>query len=169
MTTTISLVETPEDIAAVRDLCREFVAWQLDEFPDMREKILVYFAPEKWEKTLAALPDLHARPQGAMFLAHIEGQPVGCIMYQQANAGMAEIKRLFVSSKARGGGVASQLVTAVMEQAKADGYREMRLDTAKFLSGAINLYRKHGFLEESEGTDLPPEILDLAVFMRRTL
>jgi GNAT superfamily N-acetyltransferase len=165
----ISIAETTQDIAVVQQLCRDFVAWQLAEFPELREKILVYFEPVKWEKTLAQLHVIHARPKGAMLLARSGGMPVGCIMYHELMPDVAEVKRLFVSTEARRGGVAALLVETMLQNAKSDGYQEIRLDTAKFLEGAIKLYGRHGFTEMAQSIELPPEIRDLAVFMQRKL
>lgn len=168
-TAIISIVETPEDIFAVQQLCRDFVSWLLKEFPEQREKILIYFEPAKWEKILAKLSETHARPKGAMLLARFDELPVGCIMYHEMCPGVAEVKRLFVTNEARGMGVASGLVEALIESARSDGYRELRLDTTIFLDAAVQLYRKYGFVDSSHSIDLPTEALDVVVFMRRTL
>jgi GNAT superfamily N-acetyltransferase len=165
----ISIVQTPEGVSAVQQLCRDFVSWLLKEYPEQNEKILLYFEPVKWEKTLAELSEIHARPKGAMLLARFGDLPVGCIMYHEICPGVAEVKRLFVSTEARGMGAASCLVDALIENARSDGYRELRLDTTIFLDAAIQLYRKHGFVDSSHSIDLPTEALDVVVFMSRTL
>ncbi len=165
----ITVAETPEDMSDVQQLCRDFVSWLFEEFPEQRDKILIYFEPVKWEKTLAALPDIHARPKGAMLLARIGDLPVGCIMYHEMSPGVAEVKRLFVSTEARGKGAASLLVEALIENARADGHTELRLDTTTFLDAAVQLYRKHGFEDSDHTIDLAPEALEVVVFMRRTL
>jgi GNAT superfamily N-acetyltransferase len=165
----ISIAKTPEDISAVQQLCRDFVNWLLKEHPEQREKILIYFEPVKWEKTLAGLSETHARPKGAMLLARLGDLPVGCIMYHEMCPGIAEVKRLFVSTEARGKGVASHLVEALIESSRSDGYQELRLDTTIFLDAAVQLYRKHGFVDSSHSIDLPVEALEVVVFMRRTL
>lgn len=165
----ISIAKTPQDIAAVRQLCRDFVSWLFDEFPEQHDKISTYFEPVKWEKTLSDLPNIHARPNGAMLLARQEDRPVGCIMYHQMSPGVAEVKRLFVSTGTRGQGIASNLVTALIDNARADGYRELRLDTTTFLSDAERLYRKHGFEDSSHTIDLPEASLDVVVFLRRAI
>jgi hypothetical protein len=54
----ISIAETQDDIAAVKQLCRDFVTWLIAAHPEQREKILAYFEPVKWERTLAELPML---------------------------------------------------------------------------------------------------------------
>lgn len=165
----IRLVAGEEDVEAVRALCREFVTWQLREFPHLREKIRAYFEPGRWERTLADLPRIHARPDGAILLATLGGAPVGCIMHREAAPGVAEVKRLFVTDAARGHGVGRALVTGMLDQAARDGYRTVRLDTAKFLTAAIGLYGKMGFRECPPFDGVPPDAAEVAVFMERPL
>lgn len=167
--TSVKIATTDADIAAVRQLCRDFLDWLLDAFPEHRDKILTYFEPEKWEKTLATLPEIHARPNGAMLIARENDVPVGCIMYYQISPTVAEIKRLFVSTEARGNGVASQLLTALIDNAKSDGYKELQLDTTTFLSAAEHLYRKHGFVDSDHAIDLPEDALDVVTYLRRKI
>ena len=165
----ISMSETPDDVTAVKQLCRDFVTWLLAAHPEQREKILIYFEPVKWEQTLAKLPKIHARPDGAMLLARLDGVAVGCIMYHKIEQDVAEVKRLFVATEARGKGIASRLVEALIESAQSDGYKELRLDTTTFLSEAERLYRKHGFVDSSHSIELAEEALNVVVFMRRTI
>ena len=168
-TVAISIAETPDDIAAVQQLCRDFVTWLHTAHPEQRENILIYFEPVKWERTLAELPEIHARPDGAMLLARMDGVPVGCIMYHRIDQGIAEVKRLFVATAARGQHIASRLVEALIERARSDGYEELRLDTTTFLSEAEQLYRKHGFVDSNHSIELPEDALEVVVFMRRTI
>ena len=165
----ISIAENTKDIEAVRQLCRDFFDWLISEFPEQRSKLMTYFEPSNWEKTLNALPSIHARPQGAMLLARHDGMPVGCIMYHELSPGVAEVKRLFVSSFARGKGIANYLMTAMIENARADWYKELKLDTRTFLSAAVRLYRKHGFIESNHLIDMPEDALDVVVFLQRAL
>ena len=165
----ILMAETLDEVTAVKQLCRDFVTWVLAANPKYREKILIYFEPVKWEQTLAKLSEIHARPDGAMLLARLDGVPVGCIMYHQIEKDVAEVKRLFVLTEARGKGIASRLVEALIESARSDGYKELRLDTTTFLSEAERLYRKHGFIDSSHSIELAEEALDVVVFMRRAI
>lgn len=61
-----------------------------------------------------------------------------------------EMKRLYVSPEARGMGLGKALTDAVVQKAKELGYGEMRLDTLPSMAGAIQLYRRLGFV------DIPP-------------
>lgn len=165
----IDVATQDSDVEAVKQLCRDFVSWQLEEFPERREIILAYFEPTKYEKTLADLPKIHSRPKGAMLLARIDGQPMGCIMYHEMEHGIAEVKRLFVSKRAHGMGLGELLVSQMLERVADDEYQAVRLDTARFLTAAIRLYTKMGFQEQEPFTEVPPEVKKIAVFMEKKL
>jgi ribosomal protein S18 acetylase RimI-like enzyme len=55
------------------------------------------------------------------------------------------MKRLYVSTHARGLGLGKALVEAVVAEAQRIGYREIRLDTLPTMDEAIGLYGKLGF------------------------
>jgi ribosomal protein S18 acetylase RimI-like enzyme len=52
-----------------------------------------------------------------------------------------------VRPEGRGHGIGEALTRDLMEQARADGHRLLRLDTGKKLTEAIRLYEKLGFQE----------------------
>ena len=58
-----------------------------------------------------------------------------------------EVKRLFVQPRARKGGWGGRLVEKVLVEARAIGYRELKLDTLDWMADARALYTKHGFRE----------------------
>ncbi len=159
--------ETDADIENVRDMCRGFVTWVFETFPEHRAQTSVYFEPVKCQATLAALPDIHARPKGAMLLAMLDGKPVGCIMYHEMEPGIAEIKRLFVATEARGTGAGGALVDAVLGAISDDGYDIVRLDTTIFLKAATQLYLSRGFKIVEPYLDFPEDVLKLQTYMER--
>ncbi|AXA39913.1 Acetyltransferase (GNAT) family protein [Rhizobium leguminosarum] len=161
---TIELAESPTEVAAVRDLCRSFRQWLYDNYPQHRPVVDLYYNPQKFEALLAGLPQIHERPKGAIFLARLDGEPVGCVMHQEQAPGIAEMKRLFVSAAARGHGVAAALCEASMAKAKADGYLSMRLDTGILQTAAQGLYRRLGFRERDAYYPVPPELEQILLF-----
>lgn len=144
---TIRAAESEDDLDAVRALCRRFVDWQLEAVPDRSDDIHSYFEPEAFARTLAELPLIHARPKGAILLARLDGQPVGCVMYREFETGIAEIKRLFVDESGRGHGIGRALLTDMFGRMRGDGYDAVKFYSANFLTHARQLYESLGFTE----------------------
>jgi len=165
----IALAESPEDIDAARQLSRMFRQWLYDNYPAERPVIDLYYNPAWFEALLADLPDIHARPQGAIFLARLDGEIVGCVMQHEIAPGISEMKRLFVSEAARGSGAALALCEASLAQAKKDGYRTMRLDTGHRQIAAQKLYRRLGFRERDAYYEIPDGLKPILMFFEREL
>ena len=57
------------------------------------------------------------------------------------------MKRLYVRPAARGVGVGTALITAIVRCAEELGYSQMRLDTLPSMPEALALYKRCGFSE----------------------
>ena len=80
-------------------------------------------------------------------------------------AGCCELKALYVSQRLQGRGWGRILLCAAMDHARAQGYREMYLDTLRTSARAISLYRGAGFVPTERYNDNPRA----EVFLRRML
>lgn len=82
-------------------------------------------------------------------VAHVDGEPAGCIAREPVSepgwSGCAEMKRVFVHERFRGLGVASALVAAFEDAARADGFTRVRLETGTKQPEAVALYEKLGY------------------------
>jgi GNAT superfamily N-acetyltransferase len=165
----IRRAETDDDVEAVRSLCRAWPEWQLKIYPDLREVILNKFEPVAYGRLLADLPQIHARPKGAMMLAHLDGRAVGCVMHDEMAPGVAEVKRLFVDEGGRGHGLGRALLNAMFAQMRSDGYAVARFSSARFLTHARRLYESAGFVDIAQPDDLPASLRDVVYFMERPL
>jgi len=122
----------PEDRSLVLELFREYQAW-----------INLDLSFQNFEAELASLPGAYAEPKGALLLA----ESYGCIAMRPLEDGLCEMKRLYLRPEARGKGAGRALIGAIIDRARSNGYRAMRLDTMPFMGSAIGLYREFGFVE----------------------
>ena len=87
------------------------------------------------------------------WIAHIDGQPVGCVFVVQArddstqlpDPGVAQLRLLLVEPQARGRGVGKLLSQACEDFAQQAGYRRMRLWTNSLLLAARAIYQGSGY------------------------
>lgn len=163
----VDIVEmtTPADIDIVEDLLRRYVQWLFDSFPDETEDLKSYFSPDRMQQALDEVSTKFISPQGLALIARSKGQPVGCVLAYPLEPGIVEMKRLFVLPSARGNGVGAALIEMLAAKMAARGYSTIRLDTAVFLTDAISLYRRMGFVEIAPYAAIPPGAAPTALFM----
>ena len=128
-------VDGPGDVALARALFEEYAAW-LD----------VDLCFQGFAEELATLPGAYAPPRGRLLLAGPPGDAFGCIALRPLDAHGGEVKRLYVQPRARGRGVGRRLARALIGEARAIGYRELKLDTLERMPEARSLYASLGFV-----------------------
>jgi len=141
----IKPVRSPEDLEAAIAL---FYA-----YADFLGVDLTY---QKFEQEMAAMPGKYAPPRGELLLARgKDGTAIGCVGLRPLENGACEMKRLYVTDKARGLGLGQALADAVVAAARRIGYGEMKLDTLPRLMPAIALYQRMGFRQIPAYYDTP--------------
>ncbi|QEU94246.1 bifunctional helix-turn-helix transcriptional regulator/GNAT family N-acetyltransferase [Streptomyces kanamyceticus] len=109
-----------------------------------------------------------------VWIAELDGRPVGCVMCVRDEApGTARLRLLLVERDARGLGLGDQLIGACVEFARGVGYRDLVLWTNDVLEAARTLYQRHGFVLVAEkphrsfGADLVGQDWRLPLHERR--
>lgn len=155
---------TSADLPRVRELVRDYVAW-----------IGLDLAFQEIDAEIDGLPGDYAPPRGVLLVACPKGgQPVAMIALrplddacladssavasakvEAPSAKAGEMKRLYVHPSARGHGLARALILRLLEEARALGYGEMRLDTLPMMGEAQSLYAALGFSDIEPYYDTP--------------
>ncbi len=86
-------------------------------------------------------------PAGALIIARLRGQPIGCGALKLHTDAPAELKRMWIDPSSRGLGVGWKLLAELERHAYAAGAVAVRLETNRALSEAISLYRRSGYVE----------------------
>ena len=152
---------TPADMDEARALFREYADW-----------LAVDLCFQGFAEELATLPGAYAPPRGCLLLAGPAGAAVGCVALRPLGEpgapedAVGEVKRLYVKPVARGQGLGERLVVAIVDAARAAGYRELKLDTLEHMADARRLYERLGFGPCSPYYHNP---LPGAVYLSRTL
>lgn len=94
-------------------------------------------------------------PAGTFLIARRGAVALGCVALRPDGAGVAEVKRLWVSAAARGQGLATRLMAAAESRARALGYAHLRLDTNGSLHEALAFYARAGWTAIGRYNDNP--------------
>jgi putative acetyltransferase len=88
-----------------------------------------------------------AQPEVRFLVARGDGAALGCIALRVDPAGWGEVKRLYVSPRARGLGLGRRLLSALEAQARRERVPLLRLETGIHQPEALGLFRAAGFRE----------------------
>jgi len=102
------------------------------------------------------------RPGDAAVIALLDGFPVGAAwfrLFKESSPGYGFVDEqtpelaVAVVPSARGKGVGSALLTALLDRAGADGHEALSLSVDRHNAGAIALYEQFGFVRVAETPD----------------
>ncbi|MBX3244218.1 MAG: GNAT family N-acetyltransferase [Acidobacteria bacterium] len=143
----IAAVISGPEIGICRDLFVEYAEW-----------LGFDLCFQGFDRELSELPGKYAEPNGRLYLAYLNGEPVGCIGLRPIGNDICEMKRLYLRPEARGAGLGKMLIERLIKDAREIGYKAMRLDTyPPKMAAAVKLYRAYGFKEIEAYYDNPYE------------
>jgi len=129
--------ESPPQIAMARELFLEY-----------GNSLGFNLCFQSFDQELAGLPGDYAPPDGRLLLAHYDGALAGCVALHKLEPHVCEMKRLYLRPQFRGKGTGRALAETIIWEARAIGYRRMRLDTVEpVMHDAVAMYRRLGFTE----------------------
>ena len=102
-------------------------------------------APVADPEHIFASPESFSGPGSAWLVAYEDGGPVACGGLRRIDEHTGEIKRMFVTARARGRGHARALLAELERVAAAAGQRRLRLITTEVLREARALYAACGY------------------------
>lgn len=166
---TVREAVSAQDYEAFSVLIDEYVSWLRDRYE--REEWLVgdVLGMQALQTEMQNLASVYAPPRGRAFIAELNGEVCGCGAYRRLDASVCEMKRVFVPARFQGNGIGRSICNGLLDAARNDGFRAMRLDTGKLMTEAIALYQSVGFAPIEPYLDYPPEILPYFLFMERAL
>ncbi|MGE3871760.1 MAG: GNAT family N-acetyltransferase [Parvibaculaceae bacterium] len=112
-------------------------------------------------ETLAA-PDIH------FFVARRDGEALGCGALWHRDPAYGEIKRVYVRPEARGLKLSKLILAALEQNARAHGYKTIKLETGTLQPEAMGLFVKYGFTRCGPYADYPVDD-PFSVFMEKTV
>ncbi len=165
---TVTQVTTDSEREAALRLFGEYVVWAVD---GIRAEFGVVMDAKTILDNDRATLDEYLPPAGRALVAWVGDDAVGVVCLRRLSAECGEVKRMYVRPDQRGAGVGLALLDVLLDEARRIGYRQVRLDSPRFMRAAHGLYHRTGFVprEPYPESEIPTEHHRRWVFMERTL
>lgn len=137
-------VESAEQKKEAEHLIREYLEWLNQR---LRQDYEMEFDVEAMVQS--DLSDSHKfrPPHGRFYLALCLDQVAGVGCLKRLESDVGEVQRMYVPPAFRGRGIGRAITNRLIDDARAIGYRQLRLESLEFLDVAHSLYRSVGFRE----------------------
>ena len=112
-------------------------------------------------------PAALAQPNVRFLVARRDGQTVGCAALVLSGNDSAELKRMIVTSGARGQGLGRAILARLEDMARQEHVRTLLLETGIHNVAALHLYRASGYRDRDPFGSYRHD--PLSVFMAKTL
>ncbi len=164
MTFQIVIANEDQHISPIRELFWEYLLWANER---VYEEFHVSFEiAEMLEDDMKNLSKFMP-PSGRTALGYTLDHPSGIACLKKLTTSIGEIKRMYVRPEGRNQGLGHALIDCLIQEARQIGYQRIRLDSARFMKEAHQLYRSIGFKEIGayEGSEIPIGFQEHWIFM----
>ena len=172
---TVRQATSSTDFKQFGELCWQYVDWCRERYKDIPWLVDEVFGYQSLDEELQVLATKYAPPLGKTLLV-VQNEPVvqteellGGGAYRRTSDTTCELKRVFVADRVKGQGLGRQLVQALIESARGDGFQLMQLDTGHRMNEAIAMYRKMGFVPCDPYHTYPEKIMPFFAFMQKEI
>lgn len=149
---TFRIADPVADRAALIALNVEYASWVFAEIEKMsgltaRDILgadVADYIPTVIDKVCGDAP-----PRGVFYLVEAAGEVVAMGGLRRSEDDIAELKRVYVRPAGRGRRLGEALTRRLVDDARAFGYRALRLDTLPFMGAAQALYESMGFVDRA--------------------
>ena len=149
-TPTYRIADPVADRATLIALNVEYATWVFDEIekmsgmaaPEILGAEVADYVPTVIDKVCGDPP-----PRGVFYLVEDAGELLAMGGLRRSEDGVAELKRVYVRPAGRGRGLGEAIARRLLADARAFGYRRVRLDTLPFMGTAQSLYEAMGFVD----------------------
>lgn len=168
----------PADLAVHRpllvELNVEYLTWlaeRSEERIDLRFRDLIGADVRTYTEGALDAMVTAAQRHGAFYLLEVDGAPAGMGGLRRVADGVAEVKRMYVRPGHRGRRLGAAILARLVDDARALGYDQLRLDTGPFMEAAHRLYQAAGFVDREayEGAEVPKPLWPHWRFMELSL
>lgn len=164
------LVETrpailPDDLEVIRKLWMDYLVWGNDNMQELYG-VHPHNPAEAVQQDIEQI-NKFLPPQGRLILAVYGDKVCGLGSLKRIQLEIGEIKRMFVDPAFRGIGAGRAILERLLQEARIAGYKQVRLDSPKFMTAAHALYRSVGFrdIEAYPEMEIPAAFKAYLLFM----
>lgn len=154
-------VSSKGDWRVAQLLVSELIAWLSTEL-----RLDAAAAQEGAQAELADMASYYAFPRGIFLLGRVDDHIAGTAGIRLLDNETAELKRVWVSPRHRGKGLAQVLLARALDSARALGATRVVLETDPIIMAkAVQMCREQGFREAAAYSTLPervPSVLTMA-------
>jgi len=155
----------PNDIDFIKHLWTDYLTWGND-------KMQMLYGVHPHNPKVAVAEDIKniakfLPPHGRLILAIFDEKVCGIGCLKNINDEIGEIKRMYVDPTFRNIGAGRAILQALLNAAKEAGYKNVRLDSPKFMEAAHSLYRSFGFaaIPVYDEVEIPEAFRQYLLFM----